>query len=160
MFNSLGPVSIAALIILQVVVSGSAQGDSRLVGTIKDDSIRDGCGCYFQSLAEVKAHGRGVVFFSDVSGEAAWVNIDGLDVRLKRVESKSASAAGGGLPRKGDRSIDFYKGGGVKVRVDSVVTKTCPADEENCEYVWTKATITVEKGGRRQVIRGVGGCGC
>jgi hypothetical protein len=160
MFNSPGSVSIAVLMVLLAIASSLAQGNSKFVGTIKDSSVRDGCGCYFQSLAEVRAQGQGVVFFdADLIG-TAWINIDGHDVQLKHVKSKETPTARSGPHRKGDKTIDFYEGGGVKVKVERVVTKTCPANEENCEYVWMRAIITAVKGERRQVVRGVGGCGC
>lgn len=157
MFNSLGSVLLVALMVLQLAVNGLAQGKPKFVGTIKDSSVMDGCGCYFQSLAQVRAQGQGVDLFSDFT-ESAWVNIDGSDVRLKRV--KSEGTAKSGPHRRGEKTIEFYEGGGVKVRVERVVTKTCPKGEENCEYVWMSAVITVVKGGRRQVVRGTGGCGC
>ena len=159
MLNSLGSVLLAALMVSQLIVSGLAQGNPKFVGTIKDSSVSDGCGCYFQSLAAVRAQGQGGVLFSDFS-ESAWVNIDGHDVRLKHVKSEGPAKARTGPHRRGDKTIESYEGGGVKVRVERVVTKTCPADEPNCEYVWMSAVITVVKGGRRQVVRGTGGCGC
>lgn len=158
--NSLGSISLAALVLLQAAAGGLAQGNSRFVGAIKDSSVRDACGCYFQSLAEARAGGQGIVFFSGSSETTAWVNVDGLDVRLKHVRSVGSRAARRGPHRRGRKTIDLYEGGGVKVRLERVVTKACPADEPTCEYVEMRATITVEEGGRRQVIRGVGGCGC
>ena len=126
------------------------------VSNIKDTSVVDGCGCYFQfpSEWEKKAFDKNV-FMQSIDGTAAWMNIDGKDVRLM------PDGPGKGSGEKvGSRSSEKYKATGISVLIDFVVTRVCDPDDESCESTSYDATFTVTKAGRKRVVKAKGLCGC
>ncbi len=137
----------------------SVQADSELLGVIKTQDPQADCGCSFQTPASRKSRTDEYVFLSDYS-DKAWVNIDGVDVELKRVSSRSLVQRFKHRDTKGDRIIEVYKGKDILVKLLETVTRPCRPNDENCEYVFMNAVITVTKGKRRQVVQTVGGCGC
>jgi hypothetical protein len=126
------------------------------VANIRDASVVDGCGCYFQFPAEWrKKQSDKYVFMEGIDDEGAWMNIDGKDVNLKLV----GPGRGPDL-RVGSRSSKRYEANGVAVRVDLVVTRVCRPDDEQCESTDYAATFTVTRAGRTRVIKAKGVCGC
>lgn len=126
------------------------------VANIKDSSVVDGCGCYFQFPAEWKQkQSDKYVFMEGIDDEGAWMNIDGRDVKLRLAASSNKSVWGVGA-----RSYKKYKANGIAVRIDYVVTRICKPGDEQCESTDYDATFTVTKAGRRRVIKAKGVCGC
>jgi hypothetical protein len=66
--------------------------------------------------------------------------------------------------RVGDRYSEVWKAGAITLKVDYVVLKTCvhgmPTEENGCEGIVVKATITATDGKAKQTIRASGYCGC
>ena len=126
------------------------------VANIKDTSVVDGCGCYFQFPAEWKQkQSDKYVFMEGIDDEGAWMNIDGKDMKLELVGSSNESVWG-----VGSRSYKRYRANGITVRVDNVVTRICKPGDEQCESTDYDATFTVTKAGRKRVIKAKGVCGC
>lgn len=126
------------------------------VGNIKDISVVDGCGCYFQfpSDWQNKSFDKNV-FMGDISGGKAWMNIDGKDVVLT-----PDGPAKGAAEKVGSRLRERYKANGISVRVEYVATRVCDPDDESCESTNYDATFTVIKAGRQSVTKAQGVCGC
>jgi hypothetical protein len=126
------------------------------VANIKDTSVVDGCGCYFQLPAEWKQkQSDKYVFMEGIDDEGAWMNIERKDVNLKPVGSGNESVWGVGA-----RSYKRYKANGIAVRIDLVVTRICRPGDEQCESTDYDATFRVTKAGRTRVIKAKGVCGC
>lgn len=126
------------------------------VANLKDASVVEGCGCYFQFPAEWKRkQSDKYVFMEGIDDEGAWMNIDGKDVNLKLAGSTNKSVFAVGA-----RSSKRYKANGVAVRINLVVTRVCQPGDEQCESTDYDATFTVTKAGRRRVIKAKGVCGC
>jgi hypothetical protein len=126
------------------------------VENIRDASVVEGCGCYFQFPAEWKnKQSDKYVFMEGIDDEGAWMNIGGKDVNLKLVGSNDKSVFGVGA-----RSSKRYGANGIAVRVDLVVTRVCKPGDEQCESTDYDATFTVTKAGRKRVIKAKGVCGC
>ena len=151
------------LILLLATVALSALAQKRLpernAGLIRNVSGAvevQGCGCYFQFPNEGRNSNR-YLFFEDFSEESPLMNIDGENVRLKLVSSSEPS---GGVPKKGERFSRNYVSRGAKVRMDFVTTSVCAPNDEACESTGYDVTVTVWKGGLKQTVKAVGGCGC
>ena len=126
------------------------------IADIRDPSVVDGCGCYFQLPAErKKKRSDKYVFMEGLDGEGAWMNIDGKDMKLSLIGSTKGLVGG-----VGTRSHTRYRANGIAVRVDFVVTRVCGPDDENCESTDYDATFTVTKGGRKRIVKAKGVCGC
>jgi hypothetical protein len=126
------------------------------ISNIRDTSVVDGCGCYFQLPAEWKnKQSDKYVFMEGIDGEGAWMNIGGKDVKLKLVGSSNESDW-----KVGARSFKRYEAQGIAVRIDYVVTRVCRPGDEQCESTDYDATFTVTKAGRRRAIKAKGVCGC
>jgi hypothetical protein len=153
-----------ALLVLALVFSaptlGAQDGRSaraagaRLVGYLSGVDV-EGSGCGFRLAGERRSSSR-YIFFEDFSDEAPYMNIGGKNVRLRLVSSSEPS---NGAVRKGQRFSRSYIAGEVRVGMRMAVTSVCAPNDEQCEYTGYRATITVSKGGRRQTVRAVGGCG-
>jgi hypothetical protein len=127
-----------------------------LVGNIKDASLYEGCGCYFQLPSERRARSHEYFFRADM-GRRAWMNIAGEDVELSLNGAEQLSLKG----KRGERmSFNFEGKGGIRVRVRMLVTRTSTyeADYEPQRYA---VTVEVLKGKRRQIIKTFDEtCGC
>jgi hypothetical protein len=153
--------------VLTVEASGRAVGQRKTtsakasppfeVGDIRDPSVVEGCGCYFQLPAEHrKKRSDKYVFMEEIGDEGAWMNIDGRDMKLKLIGSTKGWVGG-----VGTRSHERFRASGIAVRVDFVVTGVCRPDDESCESTDYDATFTVTKAGRkRTIIKAKGICGC
>lgn len=93
---------------------------------------------------------------AELEEQNAWMNIDGRDIKLRKVRSIDPR----GKERKGSRSSRKYTAGDVDVLIERVTTGVCAPNDESCESTEYSATITVTKGSRRQIIKVTGGCGC
>jgi hypothetical protein len=126
------------------------------IANIRDSSVVDGCGCYFQFPAQWKnKQSDKYVFMEGIDDEGAWMNIDGKDVKLELVRTSNESNG-----EVGSRSNKKYKAKGIAVQIDYVITRICKPDDEQCESTDYDATFTVTKAGRKRVIKAKGVCGC
>ena len=128
--------------------------DKKLIGYVSGVDV-EGSGCDFQLAGESRSSRR-FIFFEDDSDGVPYMNIDGRNVRLKLVNSTEPYRR---AEREGERFIRGYTSCDVRVRMDIVVTSVCAPNDEACEFTGYKATITVSKGGRKQTVKAVGGCG-
>jgi len=149
------------LLLAPAVLSAPAQErlpdrNAGLIRNVSGAGEVQGCGCYFQFPSEGRNSTR-YLFFEDFSEESPLMNIDGKDVRLKLVNS---SEPADGIAKKGERFSRNYVSGDVRVRVDFVTTSVCAPGDEACESTGYAVTVTVVKGGRKQTVKAVGGCGC
>lgn len=109
----------------------------------------DGCGCLF--LGENNAP----LYWHEAGTDVAWMNIDGVDVELKRVTE---------APRQptvvGSRAHEDFAAGGLRVGVDLVVTRVCAPDDEACESFDVDASIAVQRESQSTRVAARGSCGC
>lgn len=147
---------LAALFLLGASAGSPAQRKG-MVGILAMSSSADGCGCYF-SFNKADDRARRLIFFAshEDSGNDAWMNIDGSDTRLSLVRETKPK---GGI-KVGSRFTSRYASGDVTVDMVRVVTWVCPPRDEGCEIAKYSTTFTVRKGGRTQIVRAVGSCGC
>lgn len=148
----------ATAVIAQGQSSAKASGRP-LIGNIKNSSVVEGCGCYFQFPSESRKRNSNRFVFWSESEQEALMNIDGRDTKLKLVNSTNPPQE----VKVGSRSSDTYttSDGKITIRFDKVVTQMCKPGDEDCEFTAEDATITTFKGGRRgQAIKVTGGCGC
>ena len=155
-------VLIPAAILVTVMAMAPAQTRPRaLVSNLKNNSVADGCGCYFQFRSTPENSDR-YIFFSSIEADGnktAWMNIDGEDVKLK-LERKSGPWGTEREEPRGSRSTVKYAAAGITVIGTYVVTRVCARDDENCESTGYSVTFVVKKGTRLQIVKAKGGCGC
>ena len=147
---------------LTIVALGtvSAQTASKrgLVARLKDNTVANGCGCYFQYRG-TPLEAQRYVFFSSIEEDGektAWMNIEGRDVKLTRTRNKDPK----GRLRVGSRLTRRYVAGDISVDATYIATSVCRRDDEECESSDYSATFVVRKGVRVQVVKAAGGCGC
>lgn len=118
-----------------------------------------GCGCYFR-FPHISQNSQQYIFYSPIeensSEREAWMNIDGADIKLRLV----ASTEPRGRLRIGSRLTRTYIAGDLTVNALYIATRVCMPNGEPCESADFAATFTIKKGGRTQIVRAVGGCGC
>lgn len=145
--------------IMLTLGSVSAQNASQrsLVARLKNNAVADGCGCYFQYRG-VPRNQQYYVFFSSIEDDekAAWMNIDGQDVKLTLARKTDPK----GSVRVGSRSTRRYVADDISVDATYVATKVCGRNDESCESTDYSATLVVKKGAKMQTVKAVGGCGC
>ena len=122
-----------------------------MIAYIKNEDLVDMCGCTFAH----RANSPGTTFAADASGETAWMNIDGEDVKFKLTHS-----GGSKVHRIGSRYTDTYEAEGVKALVVRTVNRLCVPYNSECETTGYNVTITVSKDGRRAIVKAKGQCGC
>ncbi len=147
---------------LTIVVLGtvSAQSASKrgLVANLKNNTVADGCGCYFQSRGTPQNAQR-YLFFSSIAEDAektAWMNIEGRDVKLRLARKRDPKER----ERVGSRLTRRYVADDISVEATYIATRVCKRDDESCEVTDYSATLVVRKGARSQVVKALGGCGC
>jgi hypothetical protein len=122
-----------------------------MIGYIKDEDLVDMCGCSFEHITSE----RGYTFASDPVVETAWMNLDGVDINLKRTYSRGSKVF-----RIGSRYTEVFEAEGVKAVLVKVVIRICKKPSPECETTGYNVTITVTKGGRKQIVKAKGQCGC
>ena len=125
------------------------------LGIIKDDRQFDGCGCsLYLNRGDERNHRA--VFLADFSENAA-INLNGKDLKLRLTDS---SPEKNDNAKVGDRSWEIYKAGSTTLRVDYTITKVCDPNDESCEVIHYRATLTLIQKGQKTSIRTTGLCGC
>lgn len=155
------PCFLAALLLTLVAgPSPLAIQKRNLVGPIKNENIVSGCGCYFYFDRTLTRRSR-EVFASGVE-EDVWMNIDGVDTKLKLISRTEYTRTDSrGDLRVGSRYTEKYAAGDVTVDAIYRVTGVCPRKPVGpCEATDYSVTFRVRKGRRLQVVRAYGSCGC
>ncbi len=158
-------VPLCSLIALLVIFAGGlsplAIQKRNLVGPIKNENLVSGCGCYFY-FGRYMTRSSKEVFASGAAEEDAWMNIDGVDTKLKFVSRTEPTGTDSrGNLKVGSRHTEKYAVGDVTVDVVYIVTEVCPRRPVGpCEATGYSATFRVRKGRRVQVVRANGACGC
>ena len=143
------------MMLLCLVGTTGAQRASkrRLVGNVKNNVV-DGCGCYFK-LRGTNRNSEQYIFSQSID-QAAWMNIDGQDTKLRILKDRNP----GDRERIGSRWTKTFSAGQVTVSSTWVTTRVCAPDDENCESTDYDATFVVRKGRRVETVRAFGWCGC
>jgi hypothetical protein len=121
------------------------------VGFIRNEGVYGSAGC----TLSFSNRDQQFVFFSEGVDEAI-MNVDEQDIRLKLVSRR------GRTERKGDKSVEIWRSGNLRVRVDYLITWACYPFNETCEgkgYSFD-ALITLNRGSERKTVKTTGGCGC
>jgi hypothetical protein len=157
--------SVAVLIALTPVLPGisiglnadrlAVQTHSKIIGTIKNNKVVEGCGCSLQVPSKSQKYSQDSVFLADFS-QHAWMNIDGKDVKLTQVKTTEPK----GALKKGARFQEVYLAPHTKVQIDYVVSSVCKPQDQECEFTGYDANIKVTRDRRQQIVKTVGGCGC
>jgi hypothetical protein len=148
------------LLIATLCLAGASfaqrQASPGLVGTVTDQNLIDGCGCYFKVRGS-KRTSQKYIFAESIEEDARiWMNIDGRDVRLRIVKDWRIRDR----ERVGNRSTRTFAADGISVTSTYRTTRVCAKYDENCESSDYEATFVVRKGKRVQTVRAVGSCGC
>ncbi len=122
-----------------------------MISYIKNEDLVDMCGCSFEHITRE----RGYTFASDPVVETAWMNIDGVDINLKRTYFKGSKVF-----RIGSRYTEIFEAEGVKAVLVKVVSRICKPYNPECETTGYNVTIMVTKDGRKQTVNAKGQCGC
>lgn len=122
-----------------------------LIGYIKNEDLVDMCGCTFAH----RSNSPGSTFAADASGETAWMNIDGEDVKLKLTHF-----GGSKVHKIGSRYTETYEADGVKALLVRTVNRLCIPYGPECETTGYNVSITVSKDNRRATVKAKGQCGC
>lgn len=123
------------------------------IGVLKN-SVIDDCGCSFHRASQNKNTDAGqYIFVVGYSGQAR-ININGQDIEL-RENGRKINESG-----RCARNSCTYSGSGITATARYRQTSKCPPEPTECEVNDYDVTITVEKGGHRQIVRGKGQCGC
>ena len=149
-------VAVAATALFTCVVSVEATSQSPprnslpRVATIKDypaTGLMTGCGnLYFYKAADANSTTANYVFLSRGDGSHAWMNLNGRDVRLRKIKSRA------------DREFRRYSYRYRDVRITVEFAEyTAPAGETDHT---SKMKITLRKGRTVRVVQAVGGSDC
>ena len=151
--NRIAAVACSALLIWAlspVGFSQSANVSLPKVGTIKDypaTGLMTGCGnLYFYKASDAESTTANYVFLSRGDGSHAWMNLNGRDVRLRKIKSR------------GDRKFSRYSYQYRDVRV-TVEFAEYTASAGETDHT-SKMKITLRRGGRVLIVRAVGGSDC
>ena len=147
-------ISLSSLEIRAQSKAASQPNDDLKIGVVRNKSLLNECGCSLALGVADESKDR-FVFMSDM-GRKAIVNLNGKDLKLRLIASKKGSDD----PKVRDRSWEIYAAGEVKVRVDFTVRELCNPDDEACEVIYYKATLTVTRKTQKAIVKTVGLCGC
>ncbi|MBA2528016.1 MAG: hypothetical protein H0V18_19875 [Pyrinomonadaceae bacterium] len=108
---------LAKCVFLTILTLGTIFGQDAskrsLVANLKNNTVADGCGCYFKFRGTPRNAER-YLFFSSVEEDnekTAWMNIDGRDVKLDLVRKRDPKVR----ERVGGRSTRMYVAGDIKL---------------------------------------------
>ena len=123
------------------------------IGVLKN-SVIDDCGCLFHQLSSNKnTDADQYIFVVGYSGQAR-ININSQDIELRENGRKKGESG------RCARNSCTYSGSGITATARYRQISRCPPEPTECEVNDYDATITVEKGGYRQIVKGKGQCGC
>lgn len=124
------------------------------VGTIKDypaTGLMTGCGnLYFYKAGDRQSGDANYVFLARGDGSDAWMNLNGRDVRLRKIKSNT------GQNQKGRRFLYRYQD--ISIAVD--FEDFAPEDAGGENDPMFKMKITLRKGRAVRVVRAVGSADC
>jgi hypothetical protein len=148
-------------VLLTIVVLGSVSAQSAskrsLVANLKNNTVAEGCGCYFR-FRGTPQNAQHYLFFSSIADyeKTAWMNIEGRDLKLSLTRKTDPQ----GRARIGGRSTRRYITDDISVGATYIATRVCKRDDESCESTDYSVALVVRKGTRVQVLKAVGVCGC
>ena len=148
---------LAAITLLGTTFAQTAS-KRRLVANLKNNTVADGCGCYFR-FPGTDENSQKYIFFSSIEEDdenTAWMNIGGEDLKVRLVKKFDPKA----IVRVGSKSTRQYAAGNILVDVTYVATEVCGRNDESCESTSYAATFVVKKGKAMQTLKATGGCGC
>ena len=123
------------------------------IGTIKDypaTGLMTGCGNLYFHKSGAKITGDNYVFLSRGDGTNAWMNINGRDVRLRKIKTANRD-------RQKRRLYSYaYRQTRVTVVFEDFKAK---ADGSETEHMYMM-TITVRKGGSVKIVHAIGDADC
>lgn len=145
----------AALFMCVLSIPATAQTPTKKylprVGTIKDypaTGLMTGCGnVYVYKVADADSGTANYVFLSRGDGSHAWMNLNGRDVRLRKIKSGA-----------GERRFRYqsYRYGNVHITVE---TKDFTPRAGRPEHMF-KMKITLRKGRAVRVVHAIGDADC
>jgi hypothetical protein len=144
----------AALLFSVLSIAATAQTPTSntlpRVGTIKDypaTGLMTGCGnLYFYKAADAESTTANYVFLSRGDGSHAWMNLNGRDVRLRKIKSRR------------DREFRRYSYRYRDVRITVEMEEYTPPPGQT-EHT-SKMKITLRQGRRVRVVQALGGSDC
>lgn len=135
----------------QSASTSSAQPKLRL-GYVEDHDV--GCGSAF-SLNATDMGNRRYIFARDMD-DPPYINLNGKSLQLRLTAYSKPKAK----EKIGDRSLETYAAGVVKVRIDYTVTRVCTPRDEMCETTYLNATMTVSYKAQKTTVKLTGRSGC
>ena len=142
----------AALFICAWGVNGRAQSSLPSVGTIKDypaTGLMTGCGnLYFHRRGKSQPTDADFVFLARGDGSNAWMNLNGRDVRLRQIKTRSAKHKPGPYSYR-------YGNWQITVAIEDLTTRG--TGEADPMY---QMKITLRKGRSVRVIHAAGDSDC
>jgi hypothetical protein len=149
--------ALAALLICSGAISGRAQSSKQSslprIGTIKDypaTGLMTGCGnLYFHQADKSKVTDADFVFLARGDGSNAWMNLNGRDVRLRQIKTRSAKHKPGPYSYR-------YGNWQITVAIEDLTIKN-PAAEADPMY---QMKITFRKGRSVRIIHAAGDSDC
>lgn len=138
------------IILLFSIVCRPQNKKDLIIGVLKDQSHVDGCGCCFTFLSGDKD------VIQMETDTLVWMNINGIDQRFKLDNSTQTNEA----YKVGMKWSEQYSNDLYTFQINYVVTSICSPDDENCEWTGMDATIILENGESKTIVKVKGGCGC
>jgi len=146
-------ISLICVYVVICTAQGSKQGQLPRVGEIKDypaTGLMTGCGNLYVFKVGAKMSDATYVFLSRGDGGNAWMNLNGRDVRLRKIKSANRNN------QKSRRYFYTYGQTRVSVVIENFKEK---ADGSEPEHMF-KMTITVRKGRAVRIVHAVGDSDC
>ena len=133
-------------------VAGAAQTSLPKVGTIRDypaTGLMTGCGnLYFHQRGKAQPTDADFVFLARGDGSNAWMNLNGRDVRLRQIKTRSAKHKPGPYSYR-------YGNWQITVAIEDLTTKA-PGEADPMYQM----KITLRKGRSVRVIHAAGDSDC
>jgi hypothetical protein len=133
----------------------STQADGALRIGVLNNASMPGCGCTFTPVRAERQFPEKYLFISDAEGRA-YMNLDGRDTALREVGRKQAPGEYGYCA--GSRCT--FAADSITATVDFLEVERCPPEPTECEVTGYEVTITVERDGMKERVKGKGECGC
>ena len=139
-----------ALLSLIVSISKSQEVKAPVVGNLKNPH-GEACACAWGYPGKNDS----IAFIRGLTWRNCWININGIDTRLKLLKSD--------FPRPEDLMVgqkfsESYSSKYFKIEIEYAVTK--PSHEEDSQLPKIAATLTVSHGKKKSTVRLEGNCSC
>jgi hypothetical protein len=141
------------VVVVVLGVGATAQKPPRITFLKNQEPFHD-CGCLFSRDSEAAGNDRPYVFAAPLDGPA-WVNLGGPDLRVPPFGENSCAPT-----HPGDKCSWAYRDGETRITLSAKVTQACRPDDESCEGVKMRGTLTAEVQGQKSEAAVAGTCGC